>query len=154
MRLLDLATTLGARILFLQTYQSKLKEETGTILVLLLSHHSPKRPRNWITGWCLKGKYVIIFLLLLHYLLLNISTASWGGAYISSSWVKEGYTLVKLQDDQNKMSSQGPMWNPIPRRNLTGAGASQLGERQDRSSPWTGPHRSRTLWSQSNLGPL
>lgn len=43
--------------------------------------------------------------------------------------VKVGFTLVELQDDQNKTSSQGPLWNSIPRRFLTGAGVSPPGER-------------------------
>lgn len=128
----------------------KLKEETQKILVLMLSHHSPKQPWNWTISWCLNGKHVIIFLLLLHYLLLNISTTSWGGAYITCSWGKQGYTLVKLKDDQNKMSSQGPMWNfGFSRDSWWVLGF--LCEKQDMSSPWTG-HHSFTLQAKGNLG--
>lgn len=41
------------------------------------------------------------------------------------------FTLVKLQDDQNKRSTQGPLWNSIPRRFPTGAGVYPAGERQE-----------------------
>lgn len=41
------------------------------------------------------------------------------------------FTLVKLQDDQNKRSTQGPLWNSIPRRFPTGVGVHPPGERQE-----------------------
>lgn len=89
----------------------KQKHETGKT-VLLIKHHRQHDPGS---GWSVAP---------------DMPVASCCGAYASSSWVKVGFTLVKLQDDQNKMSS-GPLWNSIPWRFLTGAGVYAVGERQE-----------------------